>query len=565
MAAEGWLLSAGSRILNWKATVNSSDEDHTRKSSQECAFDSDVVHRLLKGGAIIIGTTNMDEFGMGSLGNTLPPSQNQKRAASNNSSRDVDLVRNPLPHLNSLVPSFLIDGHLEGKLSHHDEDEVDDMWAHHVTTPLLWRHPDLLHDIASSSTDRYQSLSAGGSSSGSAASVALGSSLLSIGTDTGGSVRLPAAWTGVVGMKPTYGLISRYGVVAYASSLDTVGLLAPSSRCAATALDVVVNRRGGDDDERLTGDLDSTSVSIPVGASVSKAFSDSGKADASKKPLEGLSIGIPSAFAVSECPPLIQKAWQAGINRLRDAGAQIQAVTTDTVSDKMVETSLSAYYVIACAEASSNLSRYDGVEFGADLEDLLPQDHSGSAMSPSMVSSDDGGASENPFSNLTELERRFSTLRSIGFGSEVTRRILCGTSVLSSDRFHSHFEAATKVRAVLAREFNAAFCQKSDCSGEARVDLMLVPTALSVAPDLGLDGSRAPDPTAMFANDVMTVPISLVGLPSISVPVGVGLTGEGCEVDESEQENTSAVGLQIFGPKLSEENVLLAASILEEL
>ena len=395
--------------------------------------------------------------------------------------------------------------------------------------------------------------------------MALGSSLLSIGTDTGGSVRLPAAWTGVVGMKPTYGLISRYGVVAYASSLDTVGLLAPSSRCAATALDVVVNRRGGDDDERLTGDLDSTSVSLPVDASVSKAFRGSDEAYASEKPLEGLSIGIPSAFAVSECPPLIQKAWQAGINRLRDAGAQIQAVPTDTVSDEMVETSLSAYYVIACAEASSNLSRYDGVEFGADLEDLLPQDHRGSAMSPSMVSSDDGGASDNPFSNLTELERRFSTLRSIGFGSEVTRRILCGTSVLSSDRFHSHFEAATKVRAVLAREFNAAFHQKSDCSGEARVDLMLVPTALSVAPVLGLDGSQAPDPTAMFANDVMTVPISLVGLPSISVPVGVGLTGEGCEVDESEKENTSTVGLQIFGPKLSEENVLLAASILEEL
>ena len=560
VAAEGWLLSAGSRILNWKAKVNSFDEDNTFKSSQECAFDSDVVHRLLKGGAIIIGTTNMDEFGMGSLGNTLP-------SASNNTPRDVDLVRNPLPYLDSLMPSFLIDGHLEGRFSHHDEDEVDDMWAQHVTTPLLWRHPDLLHDIASSSTDRHRSLSAGGSSSGSAASVALGSSLLSIGTDTGGSVRLPAAWTGVVGIKPTYGLISRYGVVAYASSLDTVGLLAPSSRCAATALDVVVNRRDGDD-ERLTGDLDSTSVSIPVGASLSKAFSDSDEADASKKPLKGLSIGIPSAFAVSECPPLVQKAWQAGIDQLRDAGAKIQTIPTDAVSDKMVETSLSAYYVIACAEASSNLSRYDGVEFGADLEDLLPQDHrSISASSQSMVSSEDGDASDNPFLNLTELERRFSTLRSIGFGSEVTRRILCGTSVLSSDRFHSHFEAATKVRAVLAREFNAAFYQKNDCSGEACVDLMLVPTALSVAPDLGLDGSQAPDPTAMFANDVMTVPISLAGLPSISVPVGVGRTGEGGEVDEStgKKENTNTVGLQIFGPKLSEEKVLLAASILEEL
>ena len=553
VAAEGWLLSAGSRILNWKAKVNSSgDEDNSR--NQECAFDSDVVHRLLKGGAIIIGTTNMDEFGMGSLGNTLPSFHNPKWAASNRSG--VHMVRNPLPHLDSLMPSFLRDGHLEGHISHHDEDEVDDMWAQHVTTPLLWRHPDLLHDISSPSFASRPSLSAGGSSSGSAASVALGSSLLSVGTDTGGSVRLPAAWTGVVGMKPTYGLISRYGIVAYASSLDTVGLLAPSSRCAATALDVVVNRQVGDD-ERLTGDLDSTSVSIPVGASLSKMFSDFDEADASKKPLEGLSIGIPSAFAVVECPPLISMAWQAGINRLRDAGAKIQAVSTDAVSDKIVKTSLSAYYVVACAEASSNLSRYDGVEFGADLEDLLPQDGEVTSMpSQTNASSEDGDSSDNPFSNLTELERRFSTLRSIGFGSEVTRRILCGTSVLSSDRFHSHFEAATKVRAVLAREFNAAFRQKDDCSGEAGeagVDLMLVPTALSVAPDLGLDGSQAPDPTAMFANDVMTVPISLVGLPSISVPVDVGL------------ESTSTVGLQIFGPKLSEEKVLLAASILEEL
>ena len=582
VAAEGWLLSAGSRILNWRAKVKSVDEGGTPSeimNGRECAFDSDVVHRLLKGGAIIMGTTNMDEFGMGSLGNNLP-SQHSKKAQPNNSRlRDVDLVRNPLPYIDSLIPSFLINGHLEGHVSQHDDDEVDDMWAQHVTTPLLWRHPDLLHDFASPSFDRHLSLSAGGSSSGSAASVALGSSLLSVGTDTGGSVRLPAAWTGVVGLKPTYGLISRYGVVAYASSLDTVGLLAPSARCAATALDVVVNRRsephqsdrsGGDDDERLTGDLDSTSVSIPVAASVSKLLIDSENAGASLKALNGLSVGIPSAFAVSECPAMVQKAWQAGIERLRDAGAKIQSVSTETVSEKMIEASLSAYYVVACAEASSNLSRYDGVEFGADLEDLLLKDSTGfSASSQLKVSSEEDGASDNPFSNLTELERQFSTLRSIGFGSEVTRRILCGTSVLSSDRFHTHFEAATKVRAVLTREFNAAFRQRDNCSGEAgadweaRVDLMLVPTALSVAPDLGIDGSRAPDPTEMFANDVMTVPISLAGLPSVSVPVNVDLTDEDSIAGEGDNESTT-VGLQVFGPKLSEEKVLLAASVLEE-
>ena len=572
VAAEGWLLSAGSRILNWRETkVNSETPD-----GQECAFDSDVVHRLLKGGGVIMGTTNMDEFGMGSLGNTLPiiPLRDEAKARPKGRRRDAGLVRNPLPYLDSLTPSFLTDGHLEEHFLHHNEDEVDEMWAQHVTTPLLWRHPDLLHDIASPSFDRHQSLSAGGSSSGSAVSVALGSSLLSVGTDTGGSVRLPAAWTGVVGLKPTYGLISRYGVVAYGSSLDTVGLLAPSVRCAATALDVVINRRsepgqkdmsGKDVDERLTGDMDSTSVSVPVSTFMSKLLMDSENTDANAEPLKGLFIGIPSAFSVMECPPLIQKAWQEGIKRLRDAGATIKEISTEVVSERMIEASLSAYYVVACAEASSNLSRYDGVEFGADLEDLLPRDDKNFSGSPQLKSrNEEDGASNNPFSNLTELERRFSTLRSIGFGSEVTRRVLCGTSVLSSDRFHTHFEAATKIRAILAREFNAAFKTNEAGAGgnEVRVDLMLVPTALSIAPDLGLDGSHAPDPTEMFANDVMTVPISLTGLPSISVPVDVDLSDEEGTRAQCRAERT--VGLQVFGPKLSEERVLLAASVLGE-
>jgi len=566
IAAEGWVLSAASRIMNgWE--VDNGVCDNNESAVPECAFDSDVVHRLLRGGAVIVGTTNLDEFGMGSLGNNALPSiqERQGRQHTDTSGAFVrgagpGIVRNPLPYLGYLSPPFLMDEEYEGNL--HDEEELDDLWAHHVSTPLLWRHPDLLHEISSPTFDHHLTLSAGGSSSGSAASVALGSSLLSIGTDTGGSVRLPAAWTGVVGFKPTYGLISRYGVVAYASSLDTVGILAPTATCVATALDVVVNRRSEssqashDEDGRLTGDMDSTSVSVSIDASVSVLLDDTDAASDPEmmKPLRGLSIGVPSSFSVSECPPVVSRAWQTGIDRLRDAGAEIKTLSSNIVSTEMVEASLPSYYVLACAEASSNLTRYDGVEFGSNLYDIDSGDH---ALVPGRISAEDRNI-YTPLSSLTELERRFSTLRSLGFGSEVKRRILCGTSVLSSDRFHTHFEAATKVRAVLSQQFQTAF--------QNDVDLMLVPTALSLPPDLGPDGSHAPSSTETFANDLMTIPISLAGLPSASVPVYLGEAregqGRGTDDDFGDLPRCS-VGLQVFGPKLSEEKVLLAASVLE--
>ena len=231
------------------------------------------------------------------------------------------------------------------------------------------------------------------------------------------------------------------------------------------------------------------------------------------------------------------------------AGASVETVDYQLVSAEMIEASLSAYYVLACAEASSNLSRYDGVEYGCNMpEDCLTSDEMGED-----AYTGDTGA----FSSLTELEKRYSTLRSFGFGREVLRRILCGTSVLSSDRFHSHFEAATKVRAVLAQQFQAAF-QKGG------VDLMLVPTALSLPPDLGPDGSKGPNSTEMFANDVMTIPISLAGLPSVSVPVH--LSNSNCNSSDDLHNNKTKneiIGLQVFGPKLSEHQVLTAASVLE--
>lgn len=530
IAAKGWILSAASRILDgWEERGKLS----TTASSRACTFDSDVVHRLKRGGAVILGITNMDEFGMGSLGNmALPPQSETKNRNEQLHLHVPGFVRNPAPYLKYLVPSFVFDE----ELMQADEEDLDELWAHHLKMPLLWRHPDLLDNLKSKEMAEHPTISAGGSSSGSAASIALGSSLLSVGTDTGGSVRLPAAWTGVVGFKPTYGLISRFGLVAYASSLDTVGLLAPTSRCAAMAMDVVVNRRykdpSKDQDEGMTGERDSTSSAVAVNKSFYNLSMPRKSLDG--KPLDGLSVGIPCAFSVSECPSTVRMAWQHGIDRLREAGAEIKTVPSCLLSSDVIKASLPAYYVIACAEASSNFSRYDGIEFGWEGEELDKENLSYS------------DSYDGPLSNLTELERRYSQLRSIGFGGEVIRRILCGTSVLSSDRFHTHFEAATKVRAFVAREFEAAF--------DDGVDIMVAPTALFPPPDIGPDGSEAPDSTEMFANDVMTVPISLAGLPSISVPVKVD---DGREVD-------TRVGLQVFGSALAESKVLLAASVIEE-
>jgi aspartyl-tRNA(Asn)/glutamyl-tRNA(Gln) amidotransferase subunit A len=341
--------------------------------------------------------------------------------------------------------------------------------------------------------------------------------LLSLGTDTGGSVRLPAAWCGVVGLKPSYGLLSRHGVVSYASSFDTVGIIAPSIDCATLCLDKLAQRRGKTSRDSTSSFYDDT-VSFPEFNIVVGERSDL---------LSGLRVGIPSSFSVEECPPFVKEAWQKSSEWLHHHGASVEIISTDFISADLVQKSVAAYYVLASAEASSNLARYDGFRYGMSLEDQ-----------------DIIEASDLDSSDLTPLELQFSATRMKGFGTEVARRILCGTSVLSSDRFHTQYEAAAKLRATLSQQLRSVL--------EEKVDVLLIPTTLSPPCSLHQEHNNMMDSTGMFANDVMTVPVSLAGLPSVSVPVAA-VAGEA----------TYMAGMQIVGSRLGEDIVLRVGKVLE--
>ncbi|GFH46626.1 hypothetical protein CTEN210_03100 [Chaetoceros tenuissimus] len=432
-------------------------------------YDALLVKKLKRAGAIVIGQTNMDEFGMGSLGS--------------NCNRGYTV--NPLP--------FLHDFSLDESI----------------------RNIQTLK-IPSFDVDREHIVSPGGSSSGSAASVSMGSSFISIGTDTGGSVRLPSAWCGVVGMKPTYGSISRDGVVSYASSLDTVGIIGSSVTCVGHALDIIKNEKKNNNTLDLQEDLRDSTVCF-----MGEDIIDPESTDNS---LEGLKIGVPAAFSITGCSKDVHQAWDDTIQKLEEKGATIVIIPESTISSETVKMTLPAYYVLSCAEASSNLSRYDGLRYG-------------------LSSSGDLDVPEG----MAAREGQFAIVRSKGFGKEVQRRILTGTAVLSSDRFHTHYEGASNVRGTMTKEFNHAFGQGDECSSEDVVDLMIIPTALTKPPKLGTDVQI--DSTEAFQNDVMTVPISLAGLPSINIPINEG--------------DVSHVGMQIFGPRLSDKKVINTARILQ--
>ena len=323
----------------------------------------------------------------------------------------------------------------------------------------------------------------GGSSGGSAAAVAARTALGATGTDTGGSIRQPAAFCGLVGLKPTYGRCSRWGIIAFASSLDQAGPLARS--VIDTAL--LMRAMAGYDAK------DSTSVNRPV---PDYAAALSGK-------VKGLRIGVPKEYRVDGMPSEIEALWQKGIEWFKAAGAEIV-----DVSLPHTKYALPTYYVIAPAECSSNLARYDGVRFGLREK----------------------GA------DLTEL---YSKTRAAGFGPEVRRRILIGTYVLSAGYYDAYYLKAQQVRTRIAEDFRAGF---------ERVDLMLTPTAPSAA--FGM-GEMMDDPVAMYLNDVFTVPASLAGLPAISVPAGLSASG-------------LPLGLQLIGKPFDEETVLCAAGFMEE-
>ena len=330
-------------------------------------------------------------------------------------------------------------------------------------------------------------LTPGGSSGGSAAAVAADLCLAATGTDTGGSIRQPAAFTGITGLKPTYGRVSRWGIIAFASSLDQAGPMTKSVRDAA----IMLGAMAGHDP------MDSTCADIPVPDFEAAITGD----------IRGRKIGIPREYRVDGMPEEIAKLWSDGAAMLRDAGAEIV-----DISLPHAKYALPTYYVIAPAEASSNLARYDGVRFGRRAK----------------LSQGDG---------ITEM---YEKTRAEGFGPEVRRRIMIGTYVLSAGFYDAYYNRARRVRALIKRDFDEAFA-----SG---IDAILTPATPSSA--FGLGEMTDADPVQMYLNDVFTVTVNLAGLPGISVPTGLDSSG-------------LPLGLQLIGRPWEEGELLNIAGALE--
>jgi aspartyl-tRNA(Asn)/glutamyl-tRNA(Gln) amidotransferase subunit A len=326
-------------------------------------------------------------------------------------------------------------------------------------------------------------LTPGGSSGGSSASVAAHLCAGATGTDTGGSIRQPAAFTGTVGFKPTYGRVSRWGIVAFASSLDQAGPITRTVRDSA----IMLKSMAGHDPK------DSTSINTPVPDY--EAVLGQG--------IKGMTIGVPKEYRVDGMPAEIEALWQQGIDWMKAAGARVKEISLP-----MTKYALPVYYIVAPAEASSNLARYDGVKYGLRV---------------------DGNS----------IDEMYEKTRAEGFGDEVKRRVLIGTYVLSAGYYDAYYLRAQKVRKKIFDEFQTAF---------EDVDLLLTPSTPSAA--FGL-GEKSNDPLAMYLNDIFTVTANLAGLPGISVPAG--LDGQGLPL-----------GLQLIGKPFDEETLFRGADVLEQ-
>lgn len=333
-----------------------------------------------------------------------------------------------------------------------------------------------------------RSLTPGGSSGGSAAAVAADLCLAATGTDTGGSIRQPAAFTGIVGIKPTYGRVSRWGVVAFASSLDQAGPMTKTVRDAA----IMLGAMSGHDAK------DSTSADIAVPDFEAMLTGD----------VRGKVIGIPKEYHMDGMPAEIEALWREGTDMLRAGGAEIR-----DISLPHTKYALPAYYVIAPAEASSNLARYDGVRYGHRAA----------------LAAGDG---------ITEM---YEKTRAEGFGTEVQRRIMVGTYVLSAGFYDAYYNRARRVRALIKRDFDEVFA--------AGVDAILTPATPSSA--FGLGEMKEADPVEMYLNDVFTVTVNLAGLPGVAVPTGLDSKG-------------LPLGLQLIGRPWEEGDLLNTAYALEQ-
>ena len=331
-------------------------------------------------------------------------------------------------------------------------------------------------------------LTPGGSSGGSAAAVAADLCLAATGTDTGGSIRQPAAFTGIVGIKPTYGRCSRWGIIAFASSLDQAGPMTKTVRDGAIMLEAMA----GNDPK------DSTSANIEVPNFEAMLTGD----------IKGKRIGIPKEYRLDGMPSEIEKLWADGTDMLRQAGAKIE-----NISLPHTKYALPAYYVIAPAEASSNLARYDGVRYGRRAT----------------LSSGDG------------INEMYEKTRAEGFGPEVKRRVMIGTYVLSAGFYDAYYNRARRVRALIKKDFDEVFADG--------VDAILTPTTPSAA--FGLGEMSDADPVQMYLNDVFTVTVNLAGLPGVSIPTGVDKSG-------------LPLGLQVIGRPWEEGDMLNIAYSLEQ-
>ncbi|MCY3713252.1 MAG: Asp-tRNA(Asn)/Glu-tRNA(Gln) amidotransferase subunit GatA [Gemmatimonadetes bacterium] len=396
-------------------------------------YDATVIARLRAADAVIVGKTNMDQFGMG----------------SSNENSVFDVCRNPLD--TSRVP--------------------------------------------------------GGSSGGSAAALAAGTAVLALGEDTGGSIRQPAAFCGVVGLKPTYGRVSRFGIIAYGSSFDQVGPMARNVEDCARLLGVIAGH----------DPMDTTSASEAVPDYTADL----------KRGIEGVRIGVPEEYLAEGLDPSVKESVSRAIERMESLGARVESVHLPHT-----EYAVAAYYILVTAEASSNLARYDGVKYGYRGED-------GGAPAVDAPTSSGAGVGAPALAPEDRLDAMYGSTRSGGFGLEVKRRIMLGTYVLSAGYYDAYYDKAQRVRTLIKGDFDQAF---------EKVDLLVAPTTPTTAFRIG---EKIDDPLQMYLSDVYTVPINLAGVPAISLPCGTDPGG-------------MPVGLQIIGPHFGEERILRAAYAFEE-
>lgn len=357
-------------------------------------------------------------------------------------------------------------------------------------------------------------LSPGGSSGGSAVAVATGEAWAALGTDTGGSVRLPAAYCGTVGFKPSYGLLSRWGVIQYANSLDTVGVLAGNVADAEKVFKAI----------NVYDRDDPTSLSEAVRQRLASQ----------DQPKKTLRIGVPNEYNIEELTAPVRAAWEQTLARLQSAGHTLVSVSLPATRQ-----ALSAYYVLAPAEASSNLAKYDGVRYGHRT--------SGSDASPKK---------ESPL---------YASTRGEGFGEEVRRRILLGAYALSSEAIDNYFIQAQKVRRLVQQDFDRVFAAQnplldaSETLDDESVDFLVTPTAPTLPPTLA--ELKRQSTVESYMLDVFTVPASLAGLPALSVPVPLPEDARG----KLGENDVQSVGIQVIGQYGSDEGLLDAAKIIEEL